>query len=270
LSPYLSLVVPFFNEEGGVARVVLEADASLRASALPFENVAVQNGSTDATGAELASLRRLTALRVVEVPIYRGYGFGVRYGLARCRGELLAYMPGDGRIDPRCLVQLVERMWEAESHIGKAAAVVKLGSWRRGISRVLHALSALLVRSRYAESSGAAIVLTRGAHRALRLRSNDHFLDAEMALKAKRIGLRLSELAVEAREPFGGGDPKLGGSRLRRGTRAVLRARRLRRDAWALRDRSLRRLDRAALAEAVARPWCGAPGNDGLDLRQLA
>ncbi|TNF59934.1 MAG: glycosyltransferase family 2 protein [Deltaproteobacteria bacterium] len=80
----LSVVVPCFNEEGNIGRVVTQAAEVGRQLAFELEIVVVDDGSTDDTARVLAALRgAVPELKIVTHPRNRGYGAAVRSGLDR-------------------------------------------------------------------------------------------------------------------------------------------------------------------------------------------
>src|SRR5690606_33498223 len=71
--------------------------------------VAVDNGSTDATGAELRRLAELhPAVEIVTVPVNQGYGNGILSGVAACRAPWIGFIPADGQVDAEDVVRLFE------------------------------------------------------------------------------------------------------------------------------------------------------------------
>src|SRR5262245_35129101 len=97
----LSIVIPFFNEELSARGVVEHILSTFRQAGFSFEIVCVQNGSRDRTPEILAALEKENPeVVLVTIPKNEGFGAGVLKGLRACRGNILGYMPGDGRIDP--------------------------------------------------------------------------------------------------------------------------------------------------------------------------
>jgi glycosyltransferase involved in cell wall biosynthesis len=88
----LSIVLPCYNEEKAVPRV-LEEFSGIKTD-YHWELVLVDNGSTDGTGAIIASeLARPghSFAGSVRVDANRGYGFGILAGLKSARGKFLAW-----------------------------------------------------------------------------------------------------------------------------------------------------------------------------------
>jgi len=99
--PRLSLIVPCFNEEDSVRPLYEASIAALSALGLPFELILVDDGSTDATCANLAAIARLDP-RVRIVRFRRNYGqtAAMAAGIAHARAEIVVTMDGDLQNDP--------------------------------------------------------------------------------------------------------------------------------------------------------------------------
>ena len=96
----LSVVVPCFNEEGNIARVVTQAAEVGRRLASELEIIVVDDGSTDDTEGVLRMLREIVPeLTIVSHPQNRGYGVAVRSGLDRATMDYIFLTDGDGQFD---------------------------------------------------------------------------------------------------------------------------------------------------------------------------
>ncbi len=110
-SPLLSVVIAVFNEAENVAAVARDTLAALEASpalqAQGFEIVFVDDGSDDAT---VANLKALGDPRIVIVRhIGRcGKSQAVRTGVMAARGRWIGTMDGDGQNDPVDVVKMLD------------------------------------------------------------------------------------------------------------------------------------------------------------------
>ena len=102
-SKFLSVVVPAFDEAGGIGRVI---DA-LRAAFPDSEIVVVDDGSTDGTGAIAASRG---GVRVLAHDFNRGYGASLRTGMAATSRPLIAWFDSDGEHRVEDLRAMVARL----------------------------------------------------------------------------------------------------------------------------------------------------------------
>jgi polyisoprenyl-phosphate glycosyltransferase len=116
----ISIVVPFYNEAGGVALFARELGAVLdRLGTQRFEVICVDDGSSDATLAELlALLERDARFRVLELSRNFGKEAALTAGIDAARGRAVIAMDADLQDPPA----LIARM---------------LDEWRRGADVVL-------------------------------------------------------------------------------------------------------------------------------------
>jgi dolichol-phosphate mannosyltransferase len=97
----LSIVIPVKNEAGNIAPLVSEIGAALDRSGVPYEIVYVDDGSTDATAAEIARLRTANSrLRLIRHARSCGQSAAIRSGVAAARARWIATLDGDGQNDP--------------------------------------------------------------------------------------------------------------------------------------------------------------------------
>jgi dolichol-phosphate mannosyltransferase len=120
----LSIVIPVRNEAGNIGPLVAEIRAALDGGA-PYEIVYVDDGSTDATLAELSALAASGApLRIVRHARSCGQSAAIRSGVKSARGAWIATLDGDGQNDPGD----IPRLWAMAR--GEKAPVLIAG-WRR-------------------------------------------------------------------------------------------------------------------------------------------
>lgn len=103
--PLVAILVPCFNEEAQV-RETIDALMLLRYPA--YEVIAVNDGSTDRTGAildELAS--KHVRLRVIHQAVNQGKAIGLNTAALLTRAEIVVGIDGDAVLDPCCLHWLV-------------------------------------------------------------------------------------------------------------------------------------------------------------------
>ena len=95
----VSVVVPVKDEAGNVGPLAREIAAALRAE--PHEIIFVDDGSTDATAAELRALKtEIPALRVLRHARNLGQSRSIRTGVMAARGGIVVTLDGDGQNDP--------------------------------------------------------------------------------------------------------------------------------------------------------------------------
>ncbi len=113
--PQLSVVVPFFQEEGNVRPLVAELLPILDRLAFRTELVFVNDGSTDGTAAALAEVKsKDSRIRVIELLLNSGQTAAFEAGFRAATGAWIATMDGDLQIDPEDLPKFVARLEQGD------------------------------------------------------------------------------------------------------------------------------------------------------------
>ena len=135
--PAVSVVVPVYNEEACVAEVLAELFRVLDATlGRPYEVLAVDDGSTDATP---ALLRRAAAaeprLRVLRLEPNAGQSAAFCAGFRAARGATIVTLDGDGQNDPADIPAVVAALDRCDCCCGYRATRRDTAS-RRWASRL--------------------------------------------------------------------------------------------------------------------------------------
>ena len=111
--PMLSVVVPFYNEEANVLPMLERLVAELEKLDEPYEIIAIDDGSTDAT---FSKLRECFAcyerLRVVSFRRNFGQTAALSAGINLARGKVIVTIDGDLQNDPADIPKLLEKINE--------------------------------------------------------------------------------------------------------------------------------------------------------------
>jgi len=106
--PALSVVVPVYNEDAGIAPLVAEIVGSLSGRG-GYEIVYVDDASTDGTVDTLAALAASRPeLRLVRHRLRSGQSAAIHTGVLSARGPLIATLDGDGQNDPADIATLLD------------------------------------------------------------------------------------------------------------------------------------------------------------------
>lgn len=206
--PDLSLAVPCYNEEACIRGTAVDLCRAFAARGIDLELVLVDNGSTDRTGLVIDQLvaEGLPVVKVT-VPINQGYGYGVIQGLGGCGGRWVGFLCADGQVDAEDVV----RSYQVASRADRDVLVKVRRRFRMdGLDRKLVSVAynglavGLFGGLGSLDLNGNPKLFPRRWLAPLDLQSHDWFLDPEIMIKAKALGLPVVEINVFARSRQGG------------------------------------------------------------------
>lgn len=108
MTDVLSVVIPAYNEEGGIADIVervLGIRPALASQEAELELIVVDDGSHDET-AQIVS--RYPGVKLVRHAKNCGYGAALKTGFAQARGQWLGFLDADGTYPPEYLPRMLE------------------------------------------------------------------------------------------------------------------------------------------------------------------
>jgi glycosyltransferase involved in cell wall biosynthesis len=198
--PSVAAVVPALDEEAAIATVV----AGLLRQPRIGRVVVVDNGSSDATAARA----RAAGAEVVAEP-RRGYGRACRAGVAAAVGaEVLVLLDGDAADDPADLERLLAPLLAGDADLvvgARPRAGREPGAMtpqQVAGNRIAAWLMAVVYGVRVTDL-GPFRAIRRDHLLALEMREPTYGWSAEMAVKARRAGLRYAEVPVAYRRRVG-------------------------------------------------------------------
>jgi glycosyltransferase involved in cell wall biosynthesis len=107
-SPYLSLVIPAYNEQEVIPTLLQRVEASLRQLGKPFEVIIIDDGSTDQTPKMLGeAMQKHSWLRVLRMRKNAGQSAAFEAGFDAARGQIIATIDADLQNDPEEIPRLV-------------------------------------------------------------------------------------------------------------------------------------------------------------------
>src|SRR3982750_2034115 len=114
--PWMSVVVPAYNEEEAIGTTLAALSERLGARGLPYEILVVDNASTDGTAGVVGRFADGDKVRLLVNDVNRGKGYSVRRGMLEAPGRLRL------RCDAACSPSLasLDRLLE----VGREAHVV--------------------------------------------------------------------------------------------------------------------------------------------------
>ncbi len=107
---FISVVIPLLNEAEGISIMLATLTPALEAVSSRLEIIGVDDGSEDATFAELVEAhRRDTRVKGLRLSRHFGKEAALLAGLSKARGEVIVTMDGDLQHPPELIPAMVER-----------------------------------------------------------------------------------------------------------------------------------------------------------------
>ncbi len=138
----LSVVIPAYNEAGNIRSVITGVAAVLDGLRRPYEIIVVNDGSTDATAAEIAAVGK-TVPACVELHLShnRGQAIALLEGLRAAHGDTIITLDGDGQNEPGDIPILLDAIESDNFDVACGWRVRRHDSaLRRAMSRVSNAV----------------------------------------------------------------------------------------------------------------------------------
>ena len=125
----ISVIIPCFNEQGGILSVIEDLQSNLKASGLKHEIIVVDDVSTDSTG----DIAVKAGAVVVEHSVNRGYGAAIKSGVRVAQYDHICITDGDGTYPSKVIPDLVSAVSDgADMAVGsRTGAIVKIPLIRR-------------------------------------------------------------------------------------------------------------------------------------------
>ena len=205
--PYLSLVIPAYNEARRLPNTLRELHDYCRRWAHLFEVIIVVEPGTDETLAlAQAGTKTFPQLKVIGNRIHRGKGFAVRTGMLASAGELVFFTDAD-LSTPLYEIDRALAVFEAERDlqiiVGNRqhpdSQIICHQSWmREGMGKTFNALVRRLAGIEIRDTQCGFKGFRQAASRAIfeRQRTDGFSFDVEVLLLAKTLGFGVKEMPV--------------------------------------------------------------------------
>jgi undecaprenyl-phosphate 4-deoxy-4-formamido-L-arabinose transferase len=142
MKPELSIVVPVYNEEAGLANLFARLYPAMDKLGLPYEIVFINDGSRDNSVAILAEQyrKRPDVTRVVLFNGNYGQHMAILAGFEQTRGEIVITLDADLQNPPEEIHKLVAKMREGYDYVGSIRRKRQDSAWRTVASKMMNRL----------------------------------------------------------------------------------------------------------------------------------
>ena len=197
----LSIVIPCYNESGSLPNLVMVCREACGARK-DVEFIFVDNGSTDNSAdvfKNLLSKPENSFVRVVFVPINKGYGYGILQGLYQAKGQVLAWTHADLQTNPEDVILAFKKY---EEDLSNQKCVVKGNRIRRNWADALFTggmsiFASALLSVRLSDINAQPKIFHRSLLSKLDKAPYDFSLDLYLLYIAKKNGISIKSFPVD-------------------------------------------------------------------------
>lgn len=111
----LSIIVPVYNEEDAVQPVLEELKKIAEELPVPYEIIAINDGSSDRTGSILAAI---SDIRVITHALNRGYGASLKTGVQQAQYERVLITDADGTYPNHRISEFYQESLQCDMVVG--------------------------------------------------------------------------------------------------------------------------------------------------------
>lgn len=155
----VSVVVPAYDEEDGIAPTVADLERVMGALGRPWELIVVDDGSTDRT----AERARAAGADVLRLAKNLGYGAALKAGIARAKYDTIVITDADGTYPAESIPALLEHAADFDMVVGaRRGADVNIPMVRRPPKWILGRLASYLSGQAIPDLNSGLRVVHRG------------------------------------------------------------------------------------------------------------
>lgn len=198
--PSVSLVIPMFNEELNIEHAIACAIEALEEHSRDYEIIIVDDASTDfSPGIVERAAERNERVRLIRHPFNQKLGASLRSGFAASSKELVLYMDADLPFDPYILGRALRAMKVSRADI---ISGYRFDRTTEGLKRTMYSVAYnALIKTLF----GIAIrdvnfsfkLMRREVLESVDLKSEGSLIDAELIVKAHRLGFVVQQIGLD-------------------------------------------------------------------------
>lgn len=207
----LSVVIPAYNEEKGIAeivnRVLAVQEGLINVGISQMELLVVDDGSRDQTAqitGEIAT--RKPAVRLIRHAKNKGYGAALKTGFSQARGELIGFLDADGTYPPEYFPELCKLALNGSDLVvgsRMAGADSKMPVTRRVGNLFFANLLSILGREHISDSASGMRVFKREILERIYPLPDGLNLTPVMSTRAVHEDVKMAEVAIPYSERLG-------------------------------------------------------------------
>jgi glycosyltransferase involved in cell wall biosynthesis len=199
----ISLVMPAYNEEANIRRVISDGLKELRKLTNDFEIVVVNDASTDKTRAIVEDMiKKDKRIKLINKKINGGCGAALITAYKNAKKDLIFYVPSDNQIRVKEIHKYISKINDNDVVIGYN--IIRKDNILRKIKSRLYHFGLALLYGLYFKQITSSPLYRNKVIKSMTIESRSPFLAAEILYKAKRAGFKIAQVGMEHSPRVGG------------------------------------------------------------------
>tara|TARA_Y200000002_G_scaffold162384_1_gene134048 strand:+ start:1485 stop:2183 length:699 start_codon:yes stop_codon:yes gene_type:complete len=192
----ISIVFPLYRDRRTVKKMIFKSLGILKKLKKKSEIIIVDDGCPEKSGIYAKTLAK--NVKNIKVIFHRknlGYGAAIKTGLKKCKSEWIFQTDGDAEYDVNDLVKLIKKADRSDLVITYRFKK-KYKTSRIIISWIYNVILRMLFHTQFRDISTGSRLIKKSILKKINLISNSPFLGAELAIKSKYKGFKVSEVGI--------------------------------------------------------------------------
>lgn len=192
----VSVVIPAYNDEGTIGRLITDVDCLMQELCNDYEIVVVNDGSKDNTLSVINSMKNsVPRLRVVNHEVNQGYGYTIRELYFIGSKDLVFSLPGDYQYAPKEIIAMAEGLRNNNLVIGKR--IKRNDPPKRKLQSMVYNFMLRMFYGIKHTDVNSIKLFRRSILNSIELVSQSPFVDAELCIRTEKAGLGVVEIPIE-------------------------------------------------------------------------
>jgi glycosyltransferase involved in cell wall biosynthesis len=192
----VSILFPLYKDKKTVKKMILKSAKLLKKMKKKGEIIIVDDGCPENSGhyAKIIS-KKIKNVKVIFHKKNMGYGAAIKTGLKNCKNEWIFQTDGDAEYDVNDLLKLIKKT-KVSDLVVTYRLKKKYKTSRIIISWIYNVILRILFHTKYKDISTGSRLINKKILKKINLISNSPFLGAELAIKSKYKGFKVSEVGI--------------------------------------------------------------------------
>ena len=192
----ISILFPLYKDKKTVKKMIFKCDKILKKIKKKGEIIIVDDGCPERSGyyAKMIS-KKIKNIKIIFHKKNMGYGAAIKTGLKNCKNEWIFQTDGDAEYDVNDLLKLMKKT-KMSDLVVTYRLKKKYKTSRIVISWIYNVILRILFHTDFKDISTGSRLINRSILKKIKLISNSPFLGAELAIKSKYKGFKVSEVGI--------------------------------------------------------------------------